>query len=180
MCKGKKERFDIVETTLTSPKGCNLHRQMVDAGHSIFLLIHDGNDKYLFLQQRVPFEKGLQYNVPTVSFAPKTETLFEAADRLSDHKCGVGICMVTEICTPFQMAPTFMNCICHVVSAQLAIYTEKKPLDSKAIEKLEWINRKEVKSLLTNHLQTGTFKEGLPLDGRAQHALLIAKEQGIF
>ena len=174
MCIGKKERFEVVDTSLSSPDGTTLFRQMVNAGHSIFLLLTDGNDKLLFLQQRVPFENGLQYNLPTVSFDPKVETLLKATNRLANHECGYGICSISEVCAPFQMAATFMDCICHVVSAQLAVHTEKKPLDSKAIEKLEWLKGKEAKSFLTNQLRTGTFKNGIPLDGRAIQSLLIS------
>lgn len=174
MCKDKKERFEVVTTSLTSPDGSTFLRQMVDAGHSIFLLLTDGNDKYLFIQQRIPFGAGLQYNLPTVSFDPKDETLLEAANRLSLHECGLGICSISEVCYPFQMASTFLNCTCHIVCAQLAVHTDEKPLDVKAIEKLEWIKAKDVRAFLTNQLRKGTFKDNIPLDGRAIQAVLAA------
>lgn len=174
MCKNKQSRFEVVNSSLVFPNGDTLARQMVDAGHSIFLLLTDGNDKLLFIQQRIPFGVGLQYSVPTVSFNPKDETLLEAANRLSLHECGFGICSISEVCAPFQMAATFLNCTCHIVCAQLAVHTEEKPLGIKAIEKLEWIKAKDVRSFLTNQLQKGTFKDNLPLDGRAIQAILAA------
>ena len=174
MCKNKQTRFEVVDSELVFPNGDTLSRQMVDAGHSIFLLLHDGNDKLLFIQQRIPFGAGLQYNLPTVSFDPNDETLLEAANRLAIHETGFGICAVSEVCAPFQMAATFMDCTCHIVCAQLAVHTEEKPLVSKGIEKLEWIKAKEARSFLTNQLREGTFKGNIPLDGRAIQSLLAA------
>lgn len=174
MCKNKQTRFEVVDSSLVSPNGDTLFRQMVDAGHSVFLLLNDGNDSLLFIQQRVPFGSGLQYNLPTVSFDPNDETLLEAANRLAIHETGLGICAVSEVCAPFQMAATFMDCTCHIVSAQLAVHTEKKPRDEKGIVKTEWIKTRLARSFLTNQLRAGTFKDNIPLDGRAIQSLLVA------
>ena len=180
MCKNKQTRFEVYETTLTSPSGSTLPRQMIDSGHAIFLLVTDNRGKWLFLKQRVPLGSGIQYNIPTTSFDPKSETLKAAVDRLTNEKCGVGICMLEEICSPFQLAPTYLNSMCHVVVAQLAIRSLNEPLDTKAIEKVEWVKSEEVKKDLSQHILTGIFKAGLPLDGRAQISLLIAEKLKII